>query len=144
MKSFSNQGFGLLLLRLAIGGIFLYHGISKLQNMQGTIGFFDKLGLPAFMAWAVALIETVGGALMVVGLWPLAVGLLFAVIMAVAILKTKLGSGFAGAEKELLILVASLTLAFGGSGSCSIVRCLKDHKLKGASAPEQGPSSSSM
>lgn len=125
MKLFSNQAFGLLLLRLAIGGIFLYHGILKLQNMQGTIGFFDSLGFPAFMAWMVALIETVGGALMILGIWPMAVGLLFAAIMVVAILKTKLGGSFGAAEKEVIILVSSLTLAFGGAGSCSLIRCMK-------------------
>lgn len=145
MKSFSNQGFGILLLRLAIGGMFLYHGIGKLQNIQGTIEFFDKIGLPAFMAWVVALVETVGGALMVLGLWPMVVGLLFAIIMAVAIMKTKLGGGFVEAEKEIVILVASLALAFGGAGSCSLVRCFKDCKHKDAPAAAQNtPSSSSM
>ncbi len=145
MKSFSNQGFGLMLLRLALGGMFVYHGITKLQNMEGTIGFFASLGFPAFLAWLVAIVETVGGILLILGLWPMIAGLLLAIIMIVAILKTKLGGTFGAAEKDVLFLVSALTIAFSGAGSCSLVKCLKDCKHKDApvtSGPQQNPPSS--
>ena len=146
MKIFSNQGFGLLLLRLAIGGLFLWHGITKFQNMDGTIAFFGSIGLAPFWAWVTATVETVGGALMVLGLWPTIVGLLFTVIMVVAIIKTKIGGEFGAAEKDILFLLSSLALVFGGAGSCSLVKCFKSCKHKdasaAASAPTQNPPSS--
>ncbi len=152
MKSFSNPGFGLLLLRLTVGGLFLYHGITKFQNMQGTIGFFASLGFPAFLAYLVAAVETVGGILMVLGLWTSVAGAALAIILAVAIFKTKLGGAFPKAELDVLLLVASLSVAFGGAGSCSLLRCFKrcDHKCDhscgvsapaASSAPAQNPPS---
>ncbi len=151
MKIFSNQGFGLLLLRLTVGGIFLYHGITKFQNLEGTIGFFGKLGLAPFWAYLVATVETVGGALMVLGLWTTIVGLLFAVILIVALVKTKIGTvtSFSGAELDVVLLLASLSVAFAGAGSCSLIRCFKkcEHKdaaVKAApvaSAPAANPPS---
>lgn len=153
MKIFSNQGFGLLLLRLTVGGLFLYHGITKLQNMDGTIGFFGSIGLAPFWAWLVAIVETAGGALMVLGLWTTIVGLLFAVILVMALIKTKIGNvtSFSGAELDVLLLLASLSLAFAGAGSCSLVKCFKkcEHKdipapvaaATSAAAPTQNPPS---
>ena len=147
MKIFSNQGFGLLLLRLTVGGIFLYHGITKFQNLEGTVGFFGSIGLAPFWAYLVATIETLGGALMVLGLWTTVVGLLFTVILVVALIKTKIGNvtSFSGAELDVVLLLASLSLAFAGAGSCSLVKCFKSCKHKdavpAASAPVQNPPS---
>ncbi len=143
MKLFSNPGYGLLLLRLMVGGVFLYHGITKLQNMQGTIGFFGSLGLPSFLAWTVALIESIGGALMVLGVWPMAVGALFALIMIGAIVKTKLGGSFMAAEKEVILLVCSLALAFGGAGACSLIKCIRHCTHKDSSEAASAFASSS-
>lgn len=41
----------------------------KLTNMAGTTGFFATLGLSAGIAWAVALVETLGGLGLVFGAW---------------------------------------------------------------------------
>ncbi|CAA6806270.1 MAG: Unknown protein, partial [uncultured Sulfurovum sp.] len=37
MKFFNNDDLGKLILRLMIGGLMLFHGISKLQNGVGFI-----------------------------------------------------------------------------------------------------------
>lgn len=109
---------GLTLLRVFLGYTFFIHGLVKFQGgIENTVGFFESLGLPGFSAYAVALIELVGGALMILGLGTRVVALLFAVIMVGAITTAKLGLGFlgngqmAGYELDLALLVISIYLA---------------------------------
>lgn len=114
-----NIDLGLLLLRIVVGGVFINHGLMKLTNMQGTIGFFDSLGFGPFLAYAVALIETIGGLFMILGLWTPVVAILFAVIMLVAIFKTKMGN-FSKAELDLVMLLTSAAVFFAGNGKYAI------------------------
>ena len=58
---------GLLLIRVATGIIFAHHGLMKLQNVGGITGFFGSLGLPAFMVYIVALVELIGGLMLIFG-----------------------------------------------------------------------------
>jgi uncharacterized membrane protein YphA (DoxX/SURF4 family) len=110
---------GLLLLRLLVGGVFINHGLMKLTNMGGTIGYFDSLGFGPFLAYAVAIIETVGGVLMVLGLWTPIVAILFVIIMLVAILKTKMGN-FSKAELDLIMILGSAAVFFAGNGKYAV------------------------
>ncbi len=52
------------LLRIAVASVFLYHGLGKFPNVSG---FAEMAGLPVFVALLVALAETVGGALILLG-----------------------------------------------------------------------------
>lgn len=114
-----NIDLGLLFLRILVGGVFINHGLMKLTNMQGTIGFFDSLGFGPFLAYAVAIIETVGGLFMVLGLWTPIVSILFVLIMLVAILKTKMGN-FSRAELDLVMIAGSLAVFFAGNGKYAL------------------------
>ncbi len=124
MQNIYNRNVGLLIMRLGLGTIFLVHGISKLTNMDGTIGFFGQLGLSPVLAWIVTLIETVGGAFMILGLFTSVVGILLAVVMIGAFLKVKLPVGgmeaFMKGEIEIALFVLSLGLAFTGAGKYAI------------------------
>ncbi len=127
-----NKNTGLLIMRLGLGAIFLVHGILKLQNMEGTIGFFNQIGLSPMLAWVVAIIEVVGGALMILGLFTPVVGLLLAVVMLVAFIKVKLPIGgmqtFLTGEIDLALFVLSVGLACTGAGKYSLAtlcRCGK-------------------
>lgn len=73
----------LLVIRVIWGLLFVKAGIGKLGNMPATIDFFANLNLPlpALLAWAVALIETVGGALLAFGLYARAAALPLAAVM---------------------------------------------------------------
>ncbi|AZK46093.1 DoxX family protein [Paenibacillus lentus] len=109
---------GLTLLRVFLGYTFFIHGLDKFQGgIENTVGFFESLGLLGFSAYAVAIIELVGGALMILGLGTRVVAVLFAVIMVGAIATAKLGLGFlgngqmAGYELDLALLVISIYLA---------------------------------
>ena len=67
---------GLLILRLGLGIVMIAHGWPKLnpngpmKGPAGVAGFLKQLGipLPTFFAWVVALLETVGAALLILGL----------------------------------------------------------------------------
>lgn len=120
LKNCSCKNWGMLLMRLGVAAVFLFHGISKLTDMQMTIGFFSSLGLPAFMAWVVAIVETVGGAAMLFGAFTFIAGIALAIIMFVSIVLVKSGGGFFVFEFELLVMLVSLGLAMTGPGRFSL------------------------
>jgi putative oxidoreductase len=65
----SNSPSVIALARIAMGGSFIYYGISKLWFIPGTIAFVGtKLPLPTEVFWLAAVIETGFGALLVLGL----------------------------------------------------------------------------
>lgn len=114
-----NVDIALLVLRLVVGIVFVYHGYAKVTGMEGTIGFFASLGFAPILAYAVAWIETLGGALMILGVGTRVIAPLFAVIMLVAIFMVKDGS-FSKAELDIVLLGASIALFSAGSGAYAI------------------------
>lgn len=99
---------GIVLIRIFLGITMFVHGFSKLTNLSGTESFFTSLGLPAFMAILVGLIEVIGGVMMVVGLFIPLVALAFTGILLGAIFTSKLKLGFLnGFEYELFLAVTS-------------------------------------
>ena len=123
MKKCCSKSTGLLLIRLSLAVIFLSHGISKLSDMDSTIAFFASLGLGAFFAWLVAIIETLGGLFMLLGMWTCVTGAALAVVMIMAIVLVKSKMGFPAMELEIVLLASSLAIAFAGAGKYSIGWC---------------------
>lgn len=126
---------GLLFVRLGVGAVFLAHGIQKLQGIEGVIGFFGKIGLPAFLAWAVALIETIAGAAMILGVFTGFAGLSLAIIMVGAIFTAKKAAPFMGGwEFDFTLLMSALGVALLGPGkyavSCFFAKCKKGDDKK--------------
>jgi len=127
---------GLLILRLATGIIFLVHGWPKLNPnspMKGPAGFgsfLKQMGvpLPIFFGWVVALLETVGVVLLILGLGTRILAVLFAIYMLVATFVAKrrvMKVGFTaqqatGWEFDFALLAISLALLFTGSGSIAL------------------------
>ncbi len=125
-SKYSCHDFGLLIIRLAVGGIFLAHGIQKLGNMEMVIGFFASVGIPAFLAYFVAIVETVAGLAMIIGLFTRYAGWLLTIIMLVAIFKVKLSKGFLGGyDFDISLLAMALGLSFTGPGMISLKSCCK-------------------
>ncbi len=116
----------LLLLRIGVGIIFIVAGWGKLTGIEGTIGFFDGLGIPmpGIMAWIVAIVEFFGGIMVLLGAYAKIPYLLLAIIMVVALFTTKLGGEVSAARLDLMLLFASLALFMLGSGRYSV-----DYKL---------------
>jgi putative oxidoreductase len=134
---------GWALLRIAMGGFFLTHGYAKVfgKKADGTdaiVSFYDAVGslgfpYPEFFAWAAALSELAGGALIVLGLWTRPASILAAMTMAVAVYHHA-DEGFGGMEKALMYLVIFFVFALGGSGPLSIDDTIRARKAKASSA----------
>ena len=130
MRDGINPGAGLAILRVVLGVIFLAHGGSKLMGgMEGTIGMFGSLGipLPTVSAWGIALLETVGGAALVVGFLVTPIAVLLAVHMIVGIFVVHLGNGFFvigpgqnGIEFNLLLAAGLAALVLAGPGDLTV------------------------
>jgi len=59
-----------LLLRLALGTMFVAHALLKVFvfTLPGTVQFFESLGLPAALAYATVSAELAGGILLILGI----------------------------------------------------------------------------
>ena len=63
--------YGALLLRLALGTALLAHSVwlkVYVFTMPGTAAFFESLGLPGPLAWAVLAVEVAAGVLLLLGI----------------------------------------------------------------------------
>lgn len=111
---------GLLIIRIVLGVIFIYAGYMKLANMEQTIGFFAMMGFGTFWAYVVAIIELVGGILMVVGYGTRIAGLLLGIIMIIAIVKVHAAQGFGMVMGPLMIAASALAISVSGCGKYSV------------------------
>ncbi|WP_042457196.1 DoxX family protein [Neobacillus dielmonensis] len=118
---------GTLILRVTLGALFLIHGIVKFQGgIENTVGWFSSIGIPGFMAYAVALIEIIGGVALIIGFATRYVSALYVLLMIGAIVKVKLSVGLlgngqmAGYELDLAFLVISVYLTMNDSKLLSI------------------------
>jgi putative oxidoreductase len=117
------QPLALLLLRLALGVIFVYHGYPKLAHPTAQIhDAFVEHGLPGYFVQVAGIIETFGGGLLLLGLFARGAALLLAIEMMVAIWKVHSRSYFAVHEYEFPLALATtcLVLATVGAGLISI------------------------
>ncbi|MDR4888326.1 DoxX family protein [Fredinandcohnia sp. QZ13] len=122
---------GALILRITLGILFLIHGIVKFQGgIENTVGWFESINIPGFMAYVVALLEVIGGIALIIGFATRLVSILFALLMVGATITAKLPVGLlgngqmAGYELDLAFLAISVYLAINGSKLLSISRLL--------------------
>lgn len=85
-----------LVVRIMAGGVFLSEGLLKFAYANQGIGRFTKLGMPVpgVLAPAIAILEIVGGLLVMSGAGTRLISVPFIVEMVVAILSTKIGLYF--------------------------------------------------
>jgi putative oxidoreductase len=119
-----DSGWGVAAVRVVMGLIFVHAGWNKIAAGFGVVASnFAKMGMPmpGLTGPFIALLELIGGALLVVGLAGRWVGLLFALEFIVAAFVVKLPTvGFAGARLDLLLLAGGVLLFFAGSGRLSV------------------------
>ncbi|WP_429844005.1 DoxX family protein [Brevibacillus sp. FIR094] len=111
-----------LILRVIAGLTFAIHGVAKFQmGLENVAGFFGTMGLPAFIAYLVAFLETVGGIALILGLGTRVFAGALSVVMLGAIFTAKLAAGFLGGEGgagyELDLALLAMLVALGISGS---------------------------
>ena len=114
---------GLLILRLAVAAIFIYHALPKLKNAKGMA---QMMGMPAGMIFMLGGVEFLSSVGLVLGIYTQLTAVLLAIVMIGAIyFKTvKWRVPFAtmdktGWEFDLILLAASIAILLGG-GSMGI------------------------
>lgn len=121
---FHNKDFGLLIIRVIIGAIFVVHGYQKLGAMAMTVGFFGKLGFAPFLAYLVAWVEFLGGISLIIGYGSKIASILLAVVTLSAIVKVHGPNGFSvgrgGYEFVLTLFAVTVGLLYTGPGKYSI------------------------
>jgi len=115
----------LLLLRVGVGGIFLFEGYLKLfVSPAKWLVWFPQHGFPPYFAYVAGGMEFFGGILLILGLVTRVAGLFLAVEMGVAVWKVNLPhSGIHdvdGYGLPLMLALASFTLAAVGAGLVSV------------------------
>ncbi len=121
---------GKLLLRLAVGGLMLFHGLHKaIDGVGGIAGMLVAKGLPGFIAYGVLVGEVIAPILIILGILTRPAALVLAFTMVVAWLMVGTGKTFAldavGAwaiESLVYFFVGALAVAFLGAGRYAVVR----------------------
>ena len=65
-----NKEYGIALLRISLGVMFIAHSVLLKYftfTLAGTAGYFESIGLPGFLGYVVFGMEAVGGILLVLG-----------------------------------------------------------------------------
>jgi len=123
-----QQNTGLLILRMSIGGLMLFHGIYKLINgVDGLIGMFEKMGIPGFVAYGAIIGEFLAPILIIIGYRTKLASLFVAATMLVAAFTAhtdellKIGDhGEYALELIGLYLFGSFSIFFLGAGKFAV------------------------
>jgi len=118
-----------LLLRVALGVMFLAHGLTKLLvfTLPGTAQFFAKIGFASWLAYPVTFFEVAGGILLILGVVPRWVAAI-AVVQLFAASTVHFGNGWGfgnpggGWEYPIFLTVAAAVLALLGDGKFALVK----------------------
>ncbi len=117
----------LLVARILFAAILITHGWGKLMGpMPGMAGFTGMLAglsfpIPAVWAWVVALIETLGGLAILLGVWAEKAAMLVAIEFLVIVLYVK-KMNWSKAELDMAMLALSLVFSAFGAGKYAIMK----------------------
>ena len=137
------MSYGLLLLRVVVGGTMAAHGAQKLlgwfdgPGLDGVKGMLGNFGfrLPGLMALGLALTESAGLLFALGFLTPLpALGIVVVMLNAIALVHVKNGfwNGKGGYEFNLVLLTVAVAVAATGPGRFSLDRAIGwDDNLSG-------------
>lgn len=136
----TSSDVSLTTLRLVLGVVFFAHGAQKMlgwfggYGFQGTMGFFEHMGMPAPVALLIICTEFFGGLGLIVGLLTRIAALGIGVEMIGAVFMVHLQNGFfmnwygtqkgEGFEYHLLAIAVAAALLLRGSGAFSLDRTL--------------------
>ncbi|HEX4325272.1 MAG TPA: DoxX family protein [Burkholderiales bacterium] len=125
-----TDAIGKLVLRLALGGLILFHGVGKIlhpESVEPIVKGVTAMGLPGAFAYAVYLGEVLAPLMILLGLFARFGGLLVVINMLFAVmlvhtsqLLTLSKSGGYGLELQTFYLLCGLTVALLGSGRYAV------------------------
>lgn len=127
MTHSNNAEYAALVLRMALGTMFIAHALLKVMvfTPEGTVGFFASLGVPGWFAYPVMAAELAGGMMLVAGIQTRVVSLALIPILIGSIVLVHGGNGWlytnehGGWEYSAFLIAASLSLALLGDGAYS-------------------------
>lgn len=115
------------ILRISLGIMFLAHGLLKVMvfTLPGTVGFFESVGFPGWMAYLVVAAEIGGGVLLLLGIETrkIAIALIPILIGAAYV---HMGNGWlftsknGGWEYPVFLIAATVVQALLGSGKYAV------------------------
>ncbi|MEF7637319.1 DoxX family protein [Bacillus thuringiensis] len=128
----NKNALSFFIIRLVLGLTFFAHGLRKFQDgIHNTENFFNSLGIFDWLAYPVAILELVGGILVILGLGTRIISTLFSLLLAGAIITVKFDQGFIGGyEFDLLLLAVSLFFVVNNSQSISLDKFLSNRNNK--------------
>jgi putative oxidoreductase len=120
----NSTEYGALVLRLALGVMFIAHGLLKIMvfTLPGTVQFFLSVGLPGFLAYVTVAVELGVGALLIAGYQTRLVALAtLPILLGAAWVHLPNGWVFnapnGGWEYPLFLAVAAIVQALLGDGA---------------------------
>ncbi|MHA6636785.1 DoxX family protein [Citrobacter farmeri] len=127
-RMLTHEDLGKFLLRLAVGGLMLFHGLHKLfAGIDGISGMLIAKGLPGFIAYGVLVGEVIAPCLIILGILTRPAALVLAFTMIVAWLMVGMNETWAldktGAwaiESLVYFFIGALAVAFLGAGRFSV------------------------
>ncbi|RMO80843.1 Surfeit locus 4-related protein [Pseudomonas syringae pv. philadelphi] len=116
-----------LILRLALGIMFVAHGLTKVlvYTPSGTVGFFESIGFPGFLAYPVMAFEVVGGLMLILGTYVRSVAACGVAQLLVAA-SVHFGNGWnftnanGGWEYPIYLATTALVVALLGEGAFAV------------------------
>lgn len=134
MAARSARAWGLFVLRVVVGVIYLMHGYSKvkgglLAGVNETAVMLEGLQMPQPLigAWVVVLLEVIGGVGLILGLLTPLWNVLFIAEMLTGIFYVHwargffvIGPGQGGFEFNLILIAANLCLLLAGAGALAL------------------------
>lgn len=116
-----------LAMRLALGIMFIAHGLTKVFvfTPAGTAGFFESIGFPGFLAYPVMAFEVIGGLMLVMGVYARWVAAI-AVIQLFVAATVHFGNGWSftnangGWEYPVFLTISALVVALLGEGPFAV------------------------
>lgn len=128
--AFLKDDIGIFILRLAVGGLMLFHGMNKMMSGPEAVNqMLSSVGVPAFLSFGVFLGEVVGPIMLILGFKVRVGAFLVAVDMLMAILLVHSGqltqvneAGGWMIELNALYLLGAIAILFIGSGHIALTR----------------------
>jgi putative oxidoreductase len=122
-------------MRVVLGILFLAHAISKFQMGLGNVdAWFSSMGVPGFLAYFVAILELIGGILLIIGLFTRVVSVIFIIMLMGAIVSMKLSAGLlgnaemAGYELDLAFMLVAMYLSLSAPTFLSMDYMITNNK----------------
>lgn len=123
----SNIDLASLFLRVALGAMFIAHGLLKVMvfTLAGTAQFFEQVGFAAWMAYPVTWLEIAAGVLLIVGFHSRYVALATIPVLLGATW-VHLGNGWlfsaqnGGWEYPAFLVISAIVVSLLGDGAYSV------------------------